>query len=109
MGVQLFANVRVLGELSLDRFHAALVGRTLLYNGIVAALATGFAIPAALMVGRGRGWATRVLTAVLPLPLLFPSITYAYGWSQALRLADLWVGRPLHALAQRLPATGFPR
>jgi ABC-type Fe3+ transport system permease subunit/DNA-binding beta-propeller fold protein YncE len=90
MIVQIAFNPRVLGEFRFDPFHARLLGRTLFYNALVATLASMMAIPAALIIGRGRGWLARLTGFILPLPLLFPSITYAYGWSQALRLLDLW-------------------
>ena len=44
------------------------------------------AVPAALAIGRGRGWAARLLLGLLPLSLLYPSIAYTYGWSHVLLL-----------------------
>ena len=70
-------------------FRAALLGRTLLYNGVVAVLATAMALPAAIVVGRGRGWLARGLTLLLPLALVVPSIVYTYGWMQVFRLLGL--------------------
>src|SRR5690348_7411219 len=55
-------------------FHAKLLGRTLLYNGCVAALATLLALPVAAAIGRGRGVLATALTVVLPAALLLPSI-----------------------------------
>jgi ABC-type Fe3+ transport system permease subunit len=94
-------------ELRLTAFRIRLLGRTLLYNGVVATLALLLALPAALVVGRGRGIAARVLAFMLPLPLLLPSITYAYGWSQVLRLADVWMRQrfPAHASLYPQPAS----
>src|SRR2546429_80753 len=65
-------------ELKFTPFRVSLLGRTLLYNGAVAFLATLLSLPAALVVGRGRGASSRLLAFLLPLPLLLPSITYAY-------------------------------
>ncbi|MDQ3439897.1 MAG: hypothetical protein M3478_06055, partial [Planctomycetota bacterium] len=79
----------VLVEAKLDRFRAALLGRTLLYNGCVAILATLLGLPAALVLGRARGIASRLLWFALPVSLLLPSIVFAYGWSQCLRLLDI--------------------
>src|SRR6476646_8795351 len=39
-----------------DAFHLKLLGRTLIYNGLVGVIATVLAIPAAIVLGRGRGW-----------------------------------------------------
>src|SRR5207244_11964431 len=66
-------------------FHWRLLGRTLAYNGSVALIATVAAIPAALVLGRGRGIAAAALWFALPVALLMPSLAYAYGWSQFLR------------------------
>jgi iron(III) transport system permease protein len=71
-------------QLSAFRFH--LLARTLLYNGAVALLATAMGLPAALVLGRGRGRLSKVLWAILPAALLMPSLAYAYGWSQFVRL-----------------------
>src|SRR5258706_4469345 len=91
MNAQIAANPQAIAELKLSGFRARLLGRTLLYNGIVAALAMLIALPAALVIGRGCSRLSRTLGFLLPLPLLLPSITYAYGWSQVIRLADLWL------------------
>jgi len=69
-------------------FHAALLGRTLLYNGVVALLAMLISLPVASVIGRGRGVKLAVVTFVLPAALLLPSIVYSYGWMQVLRLGD---------------------
>lgn len=90
MGFQIISNPAALLELKLSGFRARLLGRTLGYNAIVAMLATVMALPAALVIGRGRGWLSRAMVFILPLPLLLPSITYAYGWSQALRLLKIF-------------------
>lgn len=70
-------------------FYAGLLARTLSYSVGVALLATILALPAALALGRSRGQFAAVLWFLLPAALLMPSITYAYGWSQFLRLLDL--------------------
>lgn len=70
-------------------FQLQLLGRTLAYSAMAALLATLLAIPAGLVLGRSRGWLAKGLWLLLPATLLLPSITYAYGWSQFLRLLDL--------------------
>src|SRR5688500_2542038 len=67
-------------------FYARLLTRTLAYSVAVAVLATLLALPAALALGRSRGRFAAALWFLLPAALLMPSITYAYGWSQFLRL-----------------------
>ena len=84
--------VRVAGEarsLLPTAFYLGLLGRTVAYSLAAAALATLLGIPAGLVLGRGRGPLARALWLLLPATLLLPSITYAYGWSQFLRLLGL--------------------
>ena len=83
---QVAANPSTLRALWPDPFQRRLLARTLLYNGAVAAVATVVALPAAIVLGRGRGRAATVLWFVLPAALLMPSLAYAYGWKQFLRL-----------------------
>src|SRR5205807_4712425 len=88
---QIVTHSEALAALKLTGFRGRLLERTLLYNGAVAAIAMLLALPAALVIGRGRGMLARILAFLLPLPLLLPSITYAYGWSQVIRVTDLWL------------------
>lgn len=67
----------------------AILARTVLYNGAAALLATLIAIPAALVIGRGRGVLARLITVVLPLALVMPSISYTCGWLQFFRLIGI--------------------
>ncbi len=83
---QILSNPTVLVEAKLNSFRAELLARTLLYNGVVAILATLLALPAALVLGRGRGFVSKLLWLALPVSLLLPSIVYAYGWSQFIRM-----------------------
>ena len=85
---QLVSNPRVLVEAWPDEYRLALLGRTLLYNGGVAVVAMLLGLPVGLVLGRGRGWAITLLWFALPVSLLLPSLTYAYGWSQFFRLID---------------------
>ena len=62
------------------------LARTLAYSA-AAAVATAVVLPAAVVLGRGRGWVATVMWFALPVSLLMPSIAYAYGWSQFLRIA----------------------
>jgi iron(III) transport system permease protein len=80
------ANPVVRTELKMTRFRAALLGRTLGYNGTAAVIATLMGLPAGFVLGRGRGWLAKVLWLLLPAALLMPSLSYAYGWSQFVRL-----------------------
>jgi ABC-type Fe3+ transport system permease subunit len=79
-------NPQVRHELLLTQFRAHLLERTLEYNGLAAILATLMGIPAALVLGRGRPWLSRIMWVLLPSALLMPSLSYAYGWSQLVRL-----------------------
>ena len=67
-------------------FHLHLLARTLGYNGSAGVIATVMALPAALVLGRGRGKLAAALWFALPIALLMPSLAYAYGWSQFLRM-----------------------
>jgi ABC-type Fe3+ transport system permease subunit len=73
-------------ELILTHFRANLLFRTLGYNGAAAILATLMGLPAGLVLGRGRGRVVRALWVFLPAALLLPSLAYAYGWKQLVRL-----------------------
>jgi ABC-type Fe3+ transport system permease subunit/sugar lactone lactonase YvrE len=84
--LQVILHPRVVLDFNITRFHGRLLARTLLYNSAVATIATIIALPAAWVVGRGRSLIARAFAFLLPLSLLLPSITYAYGWSQVLRL-----------------------
>src|SRR5207248_4277037 len=86
---QVALNPHVLVELRLDSFRLHLLGRTLLYNGAAAAIATAMAIPAGIVLGRGRGLFAKALWFALPISLLLPSLAYAYGWKQFFRLIHL--------------------
>jgi ABC-type Fe3+ transport system permease subunit len=69
-----------------DSFRWKVFLRTLLYNGSAAGVAVLMALPAAVVVGRGRGWWSRILTSLLPLSMALPSIAYSYGWLHAILL-----------------------
>ncbi len=52
-------------------------------------------LPAAFVLGRGRGLFARLLWVVVPAALLMPSLSYAYGWSQLTRIVQpklRWLG-----------------
>jgi ABC-type Fe3+ transport system permease subunit/sugar lactone lactonase YvrE len=89
IATQLVLNPTTLRELRIDSFRAHLLARTILYNGSVALVATMLALPAALTLGRGRGIPAALLWFILPISLLLPSLTYAYGWKQFLRLLSI--------------------
>src|SRR4051794_17878613 len=84
MLLQLALHPAVFSELRLTPFRPQPLPRPPRYNAAVAVIATPLATPATIVVGRGRGIVARILTVLLPVPLLLPSVTYAYGWSQAL-------------------------
>lgn len=72
-----------------EPYRLQLLGRTVVYNALVAVVATLLAFPTAVVLGRGRGVLPGLLTLALPVALLLPSLTYSYAWGQALRLIDL--------------------
>src|SRR6266542_3468805 len=78
LALQIILHPRVLAEALPDLFRLELVGRTLLYNGAVAVLATALGFPVGVVLGRGRGGVARALWVILPVSLLLPSLTYAY-------------------------------
>ncbi|MEA2711614.1 MAG: hypothetical protein QOF78_4215 [Phycisphaerales bacterium] len=87
---QMVANPSVLAEAWPDAFRMKLLVRTLFYNGAAALLATMIGLPVGIALGRGRGVIAKVLWVALPVSLLLPSVTYAYGWSQCIRLMREW-------------------
>jgi ABC-type Fe3+ transport system permease subunit len=93
MAAIILANPTVRKEFSLDAFRIALLGRTIGYNALAALIAAVMGLPAAFVLGRGRGIVARVLWVVLPAALLLPSLSYAYGWSQEVRLVLNWLHR----------------
>jgi ABC-type Fe3+ transport system permease subunit len=92
LGWSVVSNPVVLGEMRVDGFRAQLLGRTVLYNLLAGVVAVVLALPAAVVLGRGRGWTVVVMWFLLPVTLLLPSIAYAYGWSQFVRLMGPVVG-----------------
>jgi ABC-type Fe3+ transport system permease subunit len=90
-GALLFASPAVRAELHLNSFRLQLLFRTFAYNGLAAVLATAMGVPAAFVLGRGRGIVARLMWVVLPAALLMPSLSYAYGWSQAARLLRIFL------------------
>ncbi len=89
MAAQLLLHPSTIAQLRLSSFRAELLGRTLLYNSAAALLAILMAIPAALAIGRSRAWPARLLLALLPISLLYPSIAYTYGWSHVFLLVGI--------------------
>ena len=90
-GAVLFASPAVRAELHINSFRAQLLGRTFAYNGLAAVFATLMGLPAAFVLGRGRGILAKLMWVVLPAALLMPSLSYAYGWSQAARLLRVFL------------------
>lgn len=86
IGAIIFASPAVRAELHVNSFRAHLLARTIGYNGLAGVIATLMGLPAAFILGRGRGWMARVLWILLPAALLMPSLSYAYGWSQMARI-----------------------
>jgi ABC-type Fe3+ transport system permease subunit len=117
MAAVILANPTVRAELHLDAFRTGLLGRTLGYNAAAAVIATLMGVPAGYVLGRGRGMLAKVLWVVIPAALLMPSLSYAYGWSQFVRMIKpgfRWLGEQefhtpavallhLHATAFRFP------
>lgn len=92
---QIVANPVSLSGLRMDAFRWGILGRTLGYNAGVAVIATVLALPAALVLGRGRGRLAAALWFFLPVTLLLPSLAYAYGWAQVVHLVSGPAGRVL--------------
>ena len=91
----LCANTDVWVTVKPSAFGWALLARTVGFNAAVAVIATVMSLPVALVLGRGRGMWAKVLWALLPAALLMPSLSYAYGWSQFVRLCGPvfeWLG-----------------
>lgn len=86
MAAALMLHPEVRRELVPSSFRIMLLARTLGYNGSAAVLATLMGLPAGLVLGRGRGRIARMLWVLLPAALLLPSLAYAYGWKQLIRL-----------------------
>ena len=85
-GAVVLASPAVRAELHVNSFRAHLLARTIGYNGTAGVIATLMGLPAAFVLGRGRGWTARLLWIILPAALLMPSLSYAYGWSQMARI-----------------------
>ncbi len=90
-GAIFFASPDVRAELHLTSFRLQLLLRTFAYNGLAALIATAMGLPAAFVLGRGRGIVGKLMWVVLPAALLMPSLSYAYGWSQAARLLRIFL------------------
>lgn len=82
----LLSSPEIRSNLDVSSFRLGLLGRTLFYNVCVAVLASALGFPAALVLGRGPAAMRRLLWIVVPVSLLMPSLAYAYGWSQFIRL-----------------------
>ncbi len=87
MAWHLVTNPEVWSEFHLTAFRLDLLGRTLGYNLSAALIATALSIPAAIVIGRGRGVVATFVWCALPISLFMPSIVYTYGWANFL----LWV------------------
>ncbi|HWE95301.1 MAG TPA: hypothetical protein VG269_15145 [Tepidisphaeraceae bacterium] len=87
MAGALLVHPEVRRELALNSFRTELLARTLGYNGLAAVIATAMGLPAAIVLGRGRGPVARMLWVLLPAALLLPSLAYGYGWKQLVRIA----------------------
>ena len=90
-GAILLASPDVRAELHLNSFRLQLLLRTFAYNGLAAVIATAMGLPAAFVLGRGRGIVGKLMWVILPAALLMPSLSYAYGWSQAARLLRIFL------------------
>jgi ABC-type Fe3+ transport system permease subunit len=86
VGAVIMASPQVRTELHVTSFRAELMARTIGYNGLAAVIATLMGLPAAFVLGRGRGPIAKAMWVILPAALLMPSLSYAYGWAQFVRL-----------------------
>ena len=91
MVLQILTHPSAWTSLRPSRFQMSVLGRTVFYNSGAALVACAIAIPAAIVIGRGRGIFSRILILLLPLGLLIPSITYGYGWVQIARLLNITI------------------
>jgi len=108
-GALLMASPAVRAELHVTSFRAQLLARTLGYNGFAAVLATLMGLPAAFVLGRGRGIFVKLMWVILPAALLMPSLSYAYGWSQFARLLRIFLTNHFGlSFVQRTGLTFFP-
>jgi ABC-type Fe3+ transport system permease subunit len=108
-GAVLFASPAVRAELHLNSFRIQLLIRTFEYNGLAAVFATLMGLPAAFVLGRGRGIFAKLMWVVLPAALLMPSLSFAYGWSQAARLLRIFLTDHFGiAFVQRFGLTFMP-
>src|SRR5262245_6282355 len=64
---EILMNPTTLRELHLDSFRMALLGRTVFYSLMVGVIAVVLALPAAWVIGRGRGAVASSLGFVLPI------------------------------------------
>ena len=92
---QVAADPTTLRLLHPDRIRWDILGRTCGYSAAAAVVATIIAIPAGLILGNRRGLLARMVGLALPVTLLLPSLTYAYGWAQFFRLVGGPLGRAL--------------
>jgi iron(III) transport system permease protein len=106
MVITMLANPTVRAEFKPDAFRLGLLQRTLGYNSLAALIATAMGLPAGIVLGRGRGWIARLLWVILPAALFLPSLSYAYGWAQQVRL--LRVSETTGPILQRLGITFRP-
>ncbi len=86
MVLALLGNPEVRRELVPSVWRGGLLARTLGYNGLAGVIAAAMGLPAAFVLGRGRGVIARVMWVLIPAALILPSLSYAYGWSQCARL-----------------------
>jgi ABC-type Fe3+ transport system permease subunit/DNA-binding beta-propeller fold protein YncE len=91
---QMCANPHTLAEMKLDAFRLHLLIRTIGFNALAGVIAVLLALPAAIVLGRGRGIFAGVLWFILPISLLMPSLAMTYGWKQFVRLTIEKIASP---------------
>ncbi len=72
-----------------DARMMGLFGWTTVYSLLAAIGAVALGFPIAVAMGRSTSLASRALWAVVPLPLLLPSMVTGYGWQQVLAVLGL--------------------
>ncbi len=75
-----------LADIWLSSFRLKLLASTLLYNALVAMLATIIGLPAGWVMGRNRGWMGKVMWACALGTLLLPFLAFGHGWNEAFRI-----------------------
>lgn len=84
----ILCNPGLWSDLRLTPFRVELLARTLGCNILVAVVAVVLGLPAAFVMGRGRGRVAGVMWVLALGTLTLPSLALGYGWNQVMRLSQ---------------------